>query len=153
MVRDYTEQLYEPTAAQGDELGADHHAKARTLAAWKQKVAAGWPGVHVDQVEVDDAVAEIGMQRRVTAVVSLGDLSPDDVEVQLLHGPSGQGDELSSPTIVPLAQGEPAEDGHVRYTGSFACETAGRYGITVRVVPSHDALETPVELGLIAIAT
>ena len=153
MVRDYTEQLYEPTAAQGDELGADHHAKARTLAAWKQKVAAGWPGVHVDQVEVDDAVAEIGMQRHVTAVVSLGDLSPDDVEVQLLHGPSGQGDELSSPTIVPLAQGEPAEDGHVRYTGSFACETAGRYGITVRVVPSHDALETPVELGLIAIAT
>jgi len=152
MVRDYTEQLYEPTAAQGDELGADHHAKARTLAAWKQKVAAGWPGVHVDQVEVDDTVAEIGLERRVTAVVSLGDLSPDDVEVQLLHGPSGQGDELTSPTIVPLAQGEPTEDGHVRYTGSFACETTGRYGITVRVVPSHDALETPVELGLIAIA-
>ena len=152
MVRDYTEQLYEPTAAQGDELGADHHAKARTLAGWKQKVAASWQGVHVDQVEVDDAVAEIGMTRTVTAVVSLGGLDPDDVEVQLLHGPAGQGDELSSPTIVSMAQGGPADDGHLRYAGSFACDSAGRYGITVRIVPSHDALETPAELGLIAIA-
>jgi starch phosphorylase len=153
MVRDYTEQLYEPTAAQGDDLGADHHAKAKALAAWKRQVADGWQGVHVDHVEVDDAVAALGVERAVTAVVSLGDLGPDDVEVQLLHGSAGQGDELVSPTVLPLAQAGPAEDGHLRYTGSFACDTAGRYGVTVRIVPSHEALDTKVELGLIAIAT
>ena len=54
---------------------------------------------------------------------------------------------------MPLTQAGAADDGHLRYTGSFACATAGRYGLTVRIVPSHDALETPVELGLIAIAT
>jgi starch phosphorylase len=153
MVRDYTEQLYEPTAAQGDDLGADQHAKARTLAAWKLKIAGGWQGVHVDQVEVDDTVAEIGMERTVTAIVSLGALQAGDVQVQLLHGPAGQGEELSSPTLVPLTHVGPADDGHLRYSGSFVCDTTGRYGITVRIVPSHDALETPVELGLIAIAT
>ena len=31
-----------------------------------------------------------------------------------------------------------------------ACETAGRYGFTVRVVPSHDDLRTFAELGCVA---
>ena len=43
-----------------------------------------------------------------------------------------------------------ADDGHLRYEGTFACERAGRYGITVRVVPSNPLLATPVELGRIA---
>ncbi|MET0728756.1 MAG: alpha-glucan family phosphorylase [Acidimicrobiales bacterium] len=150
MVRDYTERLYEPTAAQADALGADDHKRARALATWKQTILAGWPGVHVDQVDVDDAVAELGAQRSVDAVVSLGKLSPDDVHVQLIHGPSGQGAELASTNIESMAPAGTAEDDHLRYTGTFTCEVAGRYGVTVRIVPRHDDLVTPAELGRIA---
>jgi starch phosphorylase len=150
MVRDYTEQLYEPTAGQGDLLSADDHKRARGLAGWKQTVATAWPAVHVDHVDVDVDVADLGVERTVHAVVSLGDLTPDDVQVQLIHGPSGQGQELSSTTVVSMAPAETADDGHLRYTGTFACEQAGRYGITVRIVPSHEDLMNPAELGLIA---
>jgi len=150
MVRDYTEVLYEPTAAQGDALAVDDHQSARALAAWKELVEGGWAGVHIDHVEVDDAVADLGTERTVEAVVSLGDLTPADVQVQLLHGPAGQGEELVSPQVVSLEQAGAAEDGHLRYRGSFACEQAGRYGVTVRVVPNHPHLVTPVELGRIA---
>ncbi len=150
MVRDYTEQLYEPTAAQGDALAAGGHAAARTLAAWKAQVEEGWAGVHVDHVELDDAVADLGAERGVEAVVSLGDLTPDDVEGQLLHGPAGQGEELTSPVVVPLEQAGPADDGHLRYRGRFTCDKAGRYGVTVRVVPAHPALVSSAELGRIA---
>ncbi len=150
MVRDYTEHLYEPTAAQGDALGQDGYAAARDLAAWKAYVEEAWPGVHVDHVEVDDAVADLGTERVVDAVVSLGTLTPADVQVQLLHGPAGQGDELADPQLVVLDQIEPAEDGHLRYRGHFSCERAGRYGVTVRILPDHPALVTPAELGRIA---
>jgi starch phosphorylase len=150
MVRDYTEQLYEPTAAQADTLSADDHKRARALASWKETVLATWSGVHVDRVDVDAAVADLGAARSVEAVVSLGTLARDDVEVQLIHGPAGQGDELSSPTIVPMAAVGPAEDHHVRYAGTFRCATAGRYGVTVRIVPAHNDLVVPVELGKIA---
>jgi starch phosphorylase len=95
-------------------------------------------------------VAELGTQRTVEAVVSLGDLSPSDVQVQALHGPAGQGEELVSPQVVSLEQAGPAEDGHLRYRGTFTCEQAGRYGVTVRVVPNHVDLVAPVELGHIA---
>jgi starch phosphorylase len=150
MVRDYTEQLYEPTAAQGDLLSADDHKRARGLAAWKQAVTDAWPAVHVDHVDVDDAVADLGIERTVEAIVSLGDLSPEDVQVQLIHGPSGQGQELSSTTVVSMSPAGRADDGHLRYTGTFTCERAGRYGITMRIVPAHEHLINPAELGCIA---
>jgi starch phosphorylase len=150
MVRDYTEQLYEPTAAKADALTGDGHANARALAAWKARVLSGWPGVHVDHLDLPGAVVELGTERTVEAVVALGDLSPDDVQVQLIHGPAGQGAELTDTEIVPMAPAGTADDGHLRYTGRFTCAQAGRYGATVRIVPSHPDLVTPLELGVIA---
>jgi starch phosphorylase len=150
MVRDYTEQLYEPTAIQTDALAQDHHTVARSLASWKAQVEAAWAGVHVDRVDVDEAVADLGTERAVNAIVSLGELTPEDVEVQLLHGPAGQADELTASQVVVLDQAGPADDGHLRYRGTFACDKAGRYGVTVRIVPNHPSLVTPVELGRIA---
>ncbi len=41
-------------------------------------------------------------------------------------------------------------DGHARYNGPFVCYRPGRYGFTVRVVPSHPDLASSAELGRIA---
>ena len=72
--------------------------------------------------------------------------------MQLLHGPAGAGDELIDPEVVSLAWSgtDGVGSGLVRYEGGFRCERAGRYGFTVRVVPSHPGLTSPVELGSIA---
>ncbi len=150
MVRDYAERLYEPTAARADALADDDYAHARALAGWKARVTEAWHGVHVDRVDIDSAVADLGSDRKVEAVLALGELTADDVEVQLLHGPVGQHDELVDPVVVPLTHAGAADDGHVRYSGSFRCDLAGRYGVTVRVAPAHPDLATPVELGRIA---
>ena len=150
MVRDYTEQLYEPTAGAADVRSADAFTAARGLTAWKERVVAAWPGVHVDNLDLPESVTELGTERAVEAIVSLGELTPDDVEVQLLHGPAGQGAELTDVTVLPMDPAGAADDGHLRYTGHFTCTKAGRYGATVRVVPAHPALITPLEVGLIA---
>jgi glycogen phosphorylase len=150
MVADYVEQLYEPTAARTDLLSADGHARAQALAAWKDRVRDAWHGVHVDRVEGDMTSADLGSSRTVEAVVALGTLSPDDVDVELVHGPVGQGDELTERSIVSMTPAGTADDHHARYVGSLQTERAGRYGLTVRIVPRHPDLVSPVELGLAA---
>ena len=90
MVRDYTTQLYGPAARAGWSLNGETFAGARDLAAYKTKVKAAWPSVQVDHVEssgVGDS-PEIGETLHVRAYVSLGDLSPDEVDVQVVlrHG-------------------------------------------------------------------
>ena len=91
---------------------------------------------HVDRVRRPVA-ADLGGSRHVEAVVALGTLAADDVDVQLIHGPVGQADELTSRSIVSMAPAGPADDAHHRYTGSLETEHAGRYGFTLRVVPRH----------------
>jgi glycogen phosphorylase len=150
MVRDYAEELYEPTAARADALAGDAASRARALAGWKRRVREAWHAVHVERVEADVAVAELGVERTVETVVSLGDLSPADVDVQLLHGPVGQGDELTERSVVSMAPVGPADDHHARYRGSFGCDHAGRYGFTVRIVPDNPDLVAPAEMGLAA---
>src|SRR3546814_9936551 len=94
MVRDYTEQLYEPAAAQGDAMSESAFGRARELASWKERVRAGFEGVHIDHIDLDVSVADIGVDRGAEDVVALGSLTPDDVEAQPLHGPVRQGEEI-----------------------------------------------------------
>jgi starch phosphorylase len=152
MVRDYVEELYEPTAARADALAADGCVRARKLAAFKERVHRSWKGVHVDGVEMEPLAPDLGSERTVEAVVALGDLQADDVEVQLLHGPVGQNNELAEVSRVTMALVADADDSHLRYRGVVPCDRPGRYGFTVRIVPAHPDLVTPVELGRVALA-
>jgi starch phosphorylase len=88
----------------------------------------------------------------VDAVVVLGSLDEGDVTVELAHGPVGANGELTGAAVAPMSPvGPGGDDGAaVRYTATFVCEQPGRYGFTVRVVPSHDDLASANEMGLAA---
>ena len=151
MVKDYVETMYEPIAQRADALSASHYARARSVAAWRQRVLAAWSDIHVDALEGDLSEADLGSTRRVEASVALGALSADDVAVELLHGPVGANDEVVNATIESLSlAGLEDTPGHYRYTGQFTCGKAGRYGFTVRVIPHHPDVPKPAEMGCIA---
>ena len=152
MLRDYVEQLYTPAAESARALGVSAYAPARELAAWKSRVRPAWGSVAVDHVEsagVGDS-PEAGSTLSLRAFVSLGQLTPDDVEVQVAYGRVDENDQLSDTATVPLAHAEAYEAGRHRFEGDVKLERTGPFGYTVRVLPRHAALASPAELGLIA---
>ena len=149
MVRDYVEEMYEPAAARADALAENGGARAKELAGWKQRVAKAWPSVRIESVESDATLVDLGSSKNVEVVVALGALNQDDVEVQLLHGPVGANEEIQVGEMVTMELVGKEGEGSYRYAGSFACERAGRYGFTLRVVPSHPDLPTFAELGVV----
>jgi starch phosphorylase len=149
MVRDYVEDIYEPVAVAADDIGADDHLRARQLAAWKTKVRAGWSSVSIRSVWFDPAAADLGSTRRVAAEVDLGPLSVEDVQVQVVHGHVGTNDELDWAGREVMGATGPGEiAGSTCFAGEILCGSAGRYGFTVRVVPSHPDQTWPGDLGL-----
>jgi starch phosphorylase len=82
--------------------------------------------------------------------VTLGDVSPDDVAVELIAGPVGDHDELGALTITPMTRVDADPSGAARYEATFTCAATGRIGVTVRVVPFHPDLDSPAELGRMA---
>jgi starch phosphorylase len=152
MVKDYVETLYVPAAASGRAVNADYEG-ARELAVWKQAVRAGWPSVHVEHVESHGVAAtpEIGSTMSVRAFVSLGSLTPDDVDVQLVYGTIAHDDDLVDTEVTHLTVTESYEDGRHRYEGSVELSRTGPFGYTVRVLPKNDLLASPAELGVVAL--
>jgi starch phosphorylase len=159
MVREYVERLYVPAASYEDRLTEDDFAEARSLAAWKEKVEAAWPGVNVAHVDAGgvDAVPQVGDELHVRALVHLNGLDPSDVEVQVVYGRS-RDDELTDvhrqalmvDTSVPGTHD--ATVAH-EFVGTVRLAWAGSFGYTVRVVPVNDLLLTPAELGLVTTAS
>jgi starch phosphorylase len=156
MVAEYVERLYTPATTTGRALNAKGFAGARGLAAWKSKVRTAWPQVRVDHVEsggVGDVV-NVGDSVTVTAYVTLGDLKPDDVEVQVVFGRATEGDKLR-PGYQTRALGvlQAYEDGRYAFVGDVKLDLSGPFGYTVRVVPHHDSQVSPADMGLVVSAS
>jgi starch phosphorylase len=157
MVRDYVVQLYIPAAKSSQEMSRDDFAGARELADWTARVRNAWPTVRVTHVEssgVGDA-PELGQQLEVRAVIDLGELSPDDVLVQVAFGDVDANDDLHQPVFADLTLASDdtrTEAGGWRFEGSVPLERRGPFGYTVRVLPRHQALASATDLNLVAVA-
>ena len=150
MVRDYTEGYYLPAASTSRRLAGDDFAASRELADWKRHAAAAWPGVSVRRVENGVNERLLGAHFTVRAFVELGDLDPNEVEVQVAYGRVDDADELPQVELTTLKQvGQRTPDGWT-FEGEVPLATPGAFGYTVRVVPRHVGLVTPSELGLVA---
>ena len=108
------------------------------LAASHERVEAAWDGVSITSVDVGGTSPQAGDHRDVTVGVELGGLTPDDVCVQVVHGPVGHDGEFTSTEEVELASTGPGT-----YTGEIAIAIAGTHGISARVFPVHDGLASP----------
>jgi starch phosphorylase len=152
MVSEYVTRLYEPAARSSRRAAADDFALARDLAAWKSRVADSWHGVAVEHVEasgVGDAPS-LGARLHLRAHVRLGDLSPDDVLVQVAFGRVDADDRLVSPQYADLTAEEGYDGSRWLFSGDITLERTGPFGYSVRVLPRHEGMVSPVEMGLIA---
>lgn len=158
MVREYTERMYLPAAGMERALNASGQQRARELAAYKRRVGDAWPQLAVTHVESGgvDEVPQVGDVLRLRAYVELGSLSPDDVSVEVVCGVPGPGGELLDIRTQQLDWQETPSTSRpgatLEYAGTLPLDRAGGFGYTVRIVPKHELLLTPAELGLVALA-
>ena len=151
-VRDYVRDLYAPAARTSRALNSDYHG-ARELSHWKQRVRAAWPSVRVEHVESDGVgdAAEVGASVVVHCFIALGDLSVDDVEVQVVHGRPSADDVLLDAATTVMGHSESYEGNRHRFEASVALDRSGSFGYTVRVVPRNAALSSVSEMGLVSL--
>lgn len=151
MVREYVERLYAPAAEAHRAMDPD---SARSLAEWKARLRRAWPGVGVGHVETSaaTALAELGTTLGLRVRVNLGDLAPEDVEVQAVSGRVDSEDRITDATTVPLKPvGGPDLEGRWVYEGPLALDRTGPFGYTVRILPAHRLLASGAEPGLVAV--
>jgi starch phosphorylase len=150
MVREYATRFYVPAIKLTHKLAEGDLAAAKALTAWKDRVRDAWQSVTVKDVRLEspDEVA-VGESVRVSATVQLGPLAPDDVAVELYHGPTNGGHELGTGRIVRMRPIQRVADGAWQFAGEITTHQTGAHAFAARVVPYNDAMTHPYETSLI----
>lgn len=149
MVSDYASKFYMPAAKGFTSLQADSLKPAQEAMAYKKRVVADWGGVHVDNVTHSDGQLQtVGDEICFSADVTLGSLTPDDVQVEAVVGKIGPNRDLVDTTVIPMQYAGPSGTAH-KFEAKIKCDSAGYRGYTVRVLPKYDPIVVSHELPLV----
>ena len=151
MLTDYVQKLYVPACVSGRRALADNGTVARATSRWIERVRQGWPQVHVEHVDAEGVLQEpqIGDELTINAYINLGSLAPRDVKVQVGFGHVSESDHIHERNYAYLDRVTELGSGRFLFNGTLTIDRSGPFGYTVRVLPSHEELAGPAELGLV----
>ncbi len=135
MVREYYEKFY--SNAHGSSKKFMENYRVSEIAGWRKKLAENWPLVKVvtDHFKPEMEVYA-GSKLPVSAVVWLGGLKPEEVDVQL-HIGAADGEALfKEGRSISMTQNARTGDAYV-YKGELPCYKSGRHDFSVRVMGRH----------------
>jgi starch phosphorylase len=139
MVSDYEERYYLPAAKRLNSLLAENAEEAKKLAAQIKRLRSLWDGIKIEPPSRESREpCRVGDSFKVTSEVHLGELNPEEVDVELYYGQIKSLEELTSSHIEPMQVLENRGNGNYLYGCTLNCEISGRFGFTVRVAPRGD---------------
>ncbi len=140
MVETYNKRYYLPAEKRMKELVADEAFEAKSLTALHERLSSHWKDIRVEPpVRDSEGPFRVGKTFHVTVNVFLGELGPDEVDVELYSGTIKSFDMLASIETSLMQVEEKMEGGYFQYGCIVHCDKAGRYGFTARVTPRADA--------------
>ncbi len=150
MVTNYVTKAYESAYKNSLRLMENDFAPAKQLASWRMDIMTKWNSLRISNVRssVPDVV-HVAQPLSIQADVFLDGLSPDNVCMEIYAGPVNADGSFSQRNTARMEMMEVLDNGWFRYTGQFAPEAPGRFGLTVRMLPNHPLLLDPHSLGLI----
>ncbi len=151
MVQEYFEKFYESSVNKRLTLADKNWEKVKKLSEWKEYVKQNWSSIKVEKLNTSKNGEEVfvGEDYNLTVEVNLGKLTPDDVEVQIYYGPV---DKLNNPQTYSTVVMKPVTDKgnpHYLYSGNINSIKSGHQGYTIRILPKHQLLINPFELGVV----
>jgi len=163
MLAEYTRRCYNPAAARWRYLTAEAMSRARALSMWKSNMKTAWPefaikdvqvqlnnGQSAEELNLNQHQLKLGSELKIKALVKLGKTSPDDVSVEVYHGPLDSRGNITESSTVRMAHKETnGQNGEYWFVARIPCRKPGRQGLTVRLLPNNSDLANPYDLGLV----
>ncbi|MEG3861242.1 alpha-glucan family phosphorylase [Microcoleus sp. herbarium12] len=150
MVKDYARRAYFPVSDRYHTMTSDGCAPAKELSQWKKHVLGKWHYIKIEAVDIsEDKEVKVNQSIAVKSRINLMGLTPADVQVELYQGSVDANGEIVGG--VPMVMEYLGEDPHNAslYTADITYTSSGLQGLSLRVLPKHDNLSSPYELGVI----
>ncbi|HYX09744.1 MAG TPA: alpha-glucan family phosphorylase [Bacteroidales bacterium] len=152
MLRDYNSKYYHKMYERCQKVKKDDYLLARDLVAWKKKIYRAWEHVEVlsaNYPEITGGPIQIGKNYRAEVVMDLGELTPDDIGVELVSADSETN--LNTLDIVGKQDFNLIDltERQATYRIEFSPTVPGVLEIGIRIYPKHPELPHRQDFGII----
>ena len=150
MVQDYNHQFYVGASKRYRDLSREQMKGTKDLALWRQKIMTNWDQIRINRVHVYDG-QPVPVKGRISVGtdVFLHQLKPEDVDVEVYFGPLSFEDEFTERKTLQMKAADSDSNGNHRFEAEIPCSQTGKYGFTIRIMPSREKMETPYTTGLV----
>ena len=139
MVKEYESEFYLKAARQYRKLLENNAEEARQQNQQRQRLKDLWNQIRIDPPDRNsNGPYRVGDTFHVTAQVHLGELRPEEVDIELYYGHFKSIDALKESHTESMSVVEERGNGTYLYGCDVVCEGAGRFGFTARATPRGD---------------
>ncbi|WP_457553260.1 alpha-glucan family phosphorylase [Desulfobacula sp.] len=139
MVREYATRFYIPASINFKRLTDDSALKAKELAQTQARLISLWSSIKLSKPQlITQTDFIVGDTFRITLEAFLGELTPEEVELQIYHGKLRSLDHLEDSRPENMWLQETISQGTYLYACTITCSDSGRFGYTARVIPKGD---------------
>jgi starch phosphorylase len=141
MLEEYVKDFYLPAFRYWQKLDSNGFKGAQELAAWKNRIMTNWSQVAVLKVEpTGDIEVPTGSELEVKAWIKLGELRPEEVNVEICYGRISLSGGIKEREKVKMQAVGEEETGVYIFQGKIPCLETGRFGYRLKVCPCHPYL-------------
>lgn len=139
MVEDYEEKYYKKATKRRGELLENNFGLAASLSNLRSRLHENWENISIEKpVREAEGPFRVGETLKITTIVDLGKLSPNEIEVELYYGLLKTVDIMTDTYISKMIVCQEFGNGKYKYECEIKCEYSGRYGFTARAIPKED---------------
>ncbi len=152
MVEEYTTKFYLKSNQKRNYLKENNWAKAKEFTIWKTNLLKNWNQIKFVDAKVVKELSEVKVDSKyaLSAEVYLGELTPNDVEVQIYYGKVDKKDDTTNNFAITMKHVSSDEEKKThKFEGEIVCKSTGHFGFTFRILPKHELLINPFELSVI----
>lgn len=150
MVKEYARRAYFPTSDRLAEMTANQFTPAKELAAWHLRLLEHWYDMRIEEVNIAASdELQVNQPFEVTASVNLGQLTHEDVEVELYQGTVQVDGEMHGGTAISMAYRGQDPQGRGLYAVNLNYTSSGLQGLSLRILPKHRYLNSSLDPKLV----
>jgi starch phosphorylase len=150
MVEEYTDRCYMEAALNHKTLSAVNFKTAKDIVSWRNHLLANWGSVKVLEMSHEGtAEVKVDSELVISTKIQLGAIEPSQISARVYYGILDDANDLTNARDLIMDHAKDLGEGVHLFKVTLVCEDTGRFGYTVRIMPRHEHVRHPVDVGLI----
>ncbi|MDR1652528.1 MAG: alpha-glucan family phosphorylase [Prevotellaceae bacterium] len=139
MVDDYISRFYNKLAARSKSLKTNNCSKAKELAAWKEKIAAGWDNIDVVEVSVPEGMlnnSSVGENYVINVVIDTKNLNDNGIGIEMVITEKLHNNDIKLADVEELELVK-TEGSKLYYSINYRLNETGTFNYAFRMFPKN----------------